>query len=61
MKYANGDIYEGDWVDDKYHGKGTLKYANGDIYEGIWCLNKKKEGTFKYSNGDIYEGEWKYD
>ena len=30
MKYANGDIYNGDWKNDEKNGKGEMKYANGD-------------------------------
>ena len=36
LKYANGDVYEGDFDEGVEHGKGTLKYANGDVYEGDW-------------------------
>ena len=34
MFFANGDKYEGDWLDDKFSGKGLFKYENGNIYEG---------------------------
>jgi hypothetical protein len=30
----NGDIFEGDWIDNKANGKGILNYKNGNIYEG---------------------------
>jgi len=34
--------YDGDWVDNKMHGKGTFYFANGDVYKGevrrfAWC------------------------
>ena len=25
-----GDVYVGDWKDDRKHGKGIYKYADGD-------------------------------
>ena len=28
--YANGDKYEGEWKDDKRHGKGTVMYRGED-------------------------------
>ena len=35
-KWADGTVYEGDWLDGEKHGKGTFKDANGDVYEGDW-------------------------
>ncbi len=29
FKYANGDVYDGDWKDDKKHGKGALGARGG--------------------------------
>lgn len=34
MEFANGDIYEGEWREDKKQGKGSNLYCNGDHYEG---------------------------
>ena len=28
----DGDIYEGDWVNDKMHGRGTYHYTDGLKY-----------------------------
>ena len=36
MIHADGDIYEGYWLDDKAHGKGSYKHANGVYYDGNW-------------------------
>lgn len=27
MYYENGDIYEGEWMKDKNHGKGIIRYG----------------------------------
>ena len=27
MKYADGSIYEGEWLDDKRHGHGVLRMS----------------------------------
>lgn len=64
------DVYEGDWKDDKPHGKGTYTYdvyvndktgqsTHGDVYtgdiaNGAWEGN----GTYKWANGDSYEGSF---
>ncbi len=34
-------MYEGNWEDDKRHGKGKRIYGNGDIYDGNWEKSKK--------------------
>lgn len=34
MFYLNGDIYEGEWVEDCREGNGEISYANGDRYVG---------------------------
>lgn len=51
FKFINGDIYEGEFKNDKFHGYGKFickeSYDNGDvfeeIYEGYW-ENDKKHG-----------------
>ena len=54
-------IYEGDFCNDKFEGKGKIKFLkNGDEYEGSFVNgNIEGVGVFKYLNGDIYEGEFK--
>ena len=40
MYYENGDIYEGEWIDDKANGKGIYIHAQGGKYEGEWREDK---------------------
>lgn len=40
-RYAEGDVYKGEWRDDKRHGKGTVTYVTPkggilELYEGDW-------------------------
>lgn len=35
-EFANGDLYTGQWLDDRRTGQGTYFYANGDIFTGGW-------------------------
>lgn len=59
-KYASGEVYDGEFKDDKRHGKGIYKYPSGSVYDGDWNNNKKNgKGTFQYASGDVYDGEWK--
>ena len=37
-RYANGNVYEGEFWDHVRWGKGTMKYNNNSSYEGRWAL-----------------------
>ena len=39
-----GDVYVGDWNQNKKHGYGKMTYRNGSVYEGTW-------------RNDIYNGK----
>merc|ERR1711990_1073570 len=64
--YANGDVYDGDFKDGNFHGKGTYTWANGNVYVGEW-KDDKKHGKATYTvnsgwnKGDVYVGEYKDD
>lgn len=64
MIYADGDKYDGEWIDGQMHGVGVYFYADGDKYEGNWKYNKRHgHGVVTYAadNGRIaekYDGEW---
>ena len=59
MAFNNGDVYDGQWKDNKMHGKGKLTYANGDVYEGDWKDDKKHGfGIYTWSDGRTYSGHW---
>jgi len=32
--HADGDVYVGEWLNDKAHGKGTYIHSDGATYEG---------------------------
>ena len=36
----NGTIYEGEWMEGKYHGKGKLQLPGGEIYAGLFKNGK---------------------
>jgi hypothetical protein len=60
--YADGNIYEGEWKDDKRNGRGKYTKVNGNVYEGEWKDDKRSgRGKYTKANGKIYEGEWKDD
>ena len=58
--YPNGEKYEGDWKNGKYHGHGTYSWSNGNKYVGEWKGgNLNGQGTYTYPDGRKYEGEFK--
>ena len=50
MRFANGNIYEGELKNGLPEGKGIYMFANGDAYEGEF-KNNKKEGKGIYIFG----------
>lgn len=61
MKYPNGDLYEGEWVENKMHGEGTYTYKKAnDIYSGAWQDGLKHgEGTYEFgADSSLMVGQW---
>ena len=60
--FMNGDIFEGEWKNDKKNGKGIKYYINGDREMGDF-ENDKRVGNHValYTNGriisSIYTGQ----
>ena len=51
MFYDNGEIYEGQWKNDKRNGNGTLFNANGKvIYRGEWSKNETSNELSEINN-----------
>ena len=58
--FANGDRYEGEWRDNKSHGRGTYTFADGDRFVGEFRDDKSHgQGTFTFANGDRFVGEYR--
>jgi len=36
MVYKNGEIYEGEWANDKRNGKGVFTFPDDTSYIGEW-------------------------
>ncbi len=55
----DSSLYEGEFKDGLFHGKGTLIWPDGERYEGefdqgLWNGN----GALYFFNGDVYRGEF---
>ncbi|KAJ9530226.1 hypothetical protein QJQ45_023519 [Haematococcus lacustris] len=61
--FANGDMYAGQWVDDRRTGRGIYFSANGDIFVGsfirdrkegmgtLYMINRQRKYVAEYLNG----------
>ena len=59
-RFANGNVYEGEWKAGKPEGRGTFRFASGNVYEGEFKAGKMEgRGTYRYADGNVYEGEYK--
>jgi len=55
-------INQGEWKNNKAHGKGKFWHVDGDIFEGQWADDKANGyGVYLHVNGAKYEGQWKND
>jgi len=34
MRFSNGDVYKGSFINNLFHGKGVLKHKTGEFYSG---------------------------
>ncbi len=41
LTFENGDIYEGNFKEDRFDGFGIYTCKNGSKYEGEWTNGKK--------------------
>jgi len=56
--YTNG-IYEGNFINGLWVGKGKYIAPNGDTYDGEFVNSKRNGyGVFVWANGKKYEGNW---
>ncbi|MDR1530728.1 MAG: hypothetical protein LBS62_00815 [Clostridiales bacterium] len=59
IKYDTGTVYNGEYANDKYKGKGKLSWASGNVYEGEFFDSRYYgHGKLTLANGMIYEGEF---
>jgi len=69
LRYASGDVYDGEWKNDMKDGVGKLLFASGGTYNGEWLNNtitgkvnfiivRIKKGIYSCPAGLSYNGEW---
>ena len=58
MKYANGDVFEGEFRDGRRSGVGCCVYAAGGTFDGEWeddHLSLTGRGTLQLGDGSVHE------
>ena len=40
LVHSDGDVFFGEWKDDKAHGEGTYIHRDGASYKGEWFEDK---------------------
>lgn len=64
ITFPNGNVYEGEVLDGKPHGQGTMTYAKDNKskmvqYVGAWKNGKRHgQGRLTWNDGDAFEGLW---
>lgn len=57
IRDADGDIYEGQVVNDLKEGIGTIEFTDGRSFRGKFRQDEASEGTMSYIDGAQYTGE----
>ena len=58
-EHTNGDVYEGNWMEDKKHGQGKTIFSDGAVYDGEWAADRfHGNGKYTWADGAHYSGEW---
>ncbi|CAJ1946877.1 unnamed protein product [Cylindrotheca closterium] len=62
MKYKDGRILLGNWLQGTLHGQAVALYINGDAYIGGYLKNKRNGvGLYHYNHGAKYDGIFEKD
>jgi hypothetical protein len=59
FKFANGDVYEGNFRCNKSEGHGVYRSFYGDVYEGEYKADKRHgKGVVRTAMGTTFRGKW---
>lgn len=65
-RWANGDRYEGEFVEERIEGFGTYVFGRGrwagETYTGAYRAGRRHgHGVYRWASGDVYAGPWRDD
>eukprot|EP00811_Abedinium_folium_P006987 NODE_16446_length_994_cov_5.507497.p2 GENE.NODE_16446_length_994_cov_5.507497~~NODE_16446_length_994_cov_5.507497.p2 ORF type:complete len:112 (+),score=15.41 NODE_16446_length_994_cov_5.507497:267-602(+) len=59
MTWPNGQVYEGQYEDDKKSGYGKLLWPDNRAYQGQWLSGKQHgRGTYTDAHNRSWTGDW---
>jgi len=59
LTFSVGDVYKGEFREDKREGKRTYTFSDGSVYVGDFKNDYRNgQGKMKYENA-VYEGSWR--
>ena len=58
IKWPDGRIYEGEYLNDRKNGKGILTYPNGNKYEGFFLNGQMNGEGYLTINNIRKKGLW---
>lgn len=59
-RFAGGQLYEGEWLDDAMSGYGVLSFPNGDRHAGTFRNGRPDgPGIYRYADGSRRGGIWR--
>ena len=60
MTVAGGSVYEGEFKNNKLHGKGKMTCADSTVAEGEFKNDKLHgQGKMTFVDGTVYDGKFK--
>ena len=58
--FSDKSIFEGNFMNDTFHGYGKFTFPSNDVYIGEWKEGKMDgEGEFKHHDGHVLKGLFK--
>ena len=61
-EFSCGNIYVGEFLNEKQHGHGAYTWKDGAVYVGDWAFGKRLgKGKYTDANSNLQEGRWEND
>mgnify|MGYP000094306851 CR=1 FL=1 len=61
LSVGDDTCYKGQWLGNKFHGRGSVRYSNGSVFTGRFVRGARHGfGEYCSSSGYSYRGHWRY-